>query len=116
VNTATRDLPGAASFRSFEPLAAELGIHHRHAGQIAAGVRQGRGEAIGHGIGNDRHDDRDRRCRVLDRLDRLRAGGDDDVRIGRDQLRRELPQLLHVTFRLADDNRDIPAGRQPDIT
>ena len=77
-------------FKQLQPLAAQLRGKRADAGNITAGVGQAGDQSVADGIGWICHDDRDRFGGVLSRLRRRRtAGGDDDVDIELQQLRRQ---------------------------
>ena len=76
---------------------------------VPAWPREARDEAHADGIADGRHDDRDRRCRLLDGERGGRAGGNDHVHLQGDQFGDEGRKALILSFRPAILDQDVSA-------
>ena len=81
---------GHRFLEQLQPLAVKLGADDRQPRDVAARAARGWRRARSHGVAASGHHDRDRRGRLLGRRTRGRAGGDDDVHLEADELRRQL--------------------------
>ena len=101
--------PGHELAQQLDPLAADLRLHRREPGDVAAGPAEVRDEPGADGIRRSHEHDRDR-CRRFLRGDRRgRRDGDDDVGIPRDELGREAGKPRRIAVRVARLDREIPA-------
>src|SRR5262249_22038649 len=76
--------------REFEALSSEVRRLDRQAGEVAAGPRQTRDEAVPERVCCQREDDRYDRGSLLCRNDRYGCSGDNDIDLEPDELGREL--------------------------
>ena len=85
-----------------QPFAGHRRVVIAEAGDVAAGARQARDEALADRIGDEREHDRDRACLPPQRLDRRAALGQEHLGAERDQFRR-----------VALEERGVAAGPAP---
>src|SRR5262249_28771742 len=92
--------------QKLKPLARKPGRLTRQACDIAAGPRQGCDQASTDRVRRHPEHDRDNRCRLLCRDNRLSRVGDDNVDFALDELGRDLGKPLVASLRPAIFNRD----------
>src|SRR5215468_4478269 len=92
--------------QKLKPLGRKLGRLNRQACDIAAWPRQGCDQASTDRVRRHPEHDRDNRCRLLCRDNRLSRVGDDNVDFALDELGRDLGKPLVASLRPAIFNRD----------
>ena len=82
---------------------------HRKPGNVSTRASQARGEPLSHGVAASQHHDRDRLRHLLGG-DRRAAGiSDDEVHLATDEISRQIPKSVRLSFCGSDLEQDVSA-------